>query len=108
MLAMSSMAISKGYVPFFLSLVTSPQYYPKQFNVLIDDGGKAILCDFGIAQIKDDIASTSMGTVHHSIAGTPSFMPPERLKGGSLRKPCDVYAFGMLIYEARIARLLTL
>jgi serine/threonine protein kinase len=33
------------------------------------------------------------------IVGTPSFMAPERLKGGPLRKPCDVYAFGMLIYE---------
>jgi serine/threonine protein kinase len=29
-------------------------------------------------------------------------MAPERLKGGPLRKPCDVYAFGMLIYEVCI------
>jgi serine/threonine protein kinase len=26
-------------------------------------------------------------------------MAPERLTGGTLRKPCDVYAFGMVIYE---------
>lgn len=27
-------------------------------------------------------------------------MAPERLMGGSLRKPSDVYSFGMVIYEA--------
>jgi serine/threonine protein kinase len=31
-------------------------------------------------------------------------MAPERLKGGPLRRPCDVYAFGMLIYEVCISR----
>jgi serine/threonine protein kinase len=74
-----------------------------QFNVLIDDARNALLCDFGIASIKDDVLSTTLDSRERLIAGTPSFMAPERLKGGSLRKPCDVYAFGMLIYEACIA-----
>jgi serine/threonine protein kinase len=26
-------------------------------------------------------------------------MAPERLLGGSLEKPCDIYAFGMTLYE---------
>jgi serine/threonine protein kinase len=65
---------------------------------LIDDAEKAVLCDFGITRLKDDVLSTSMGS-RGFIAGTRSYMPPERLKGGSLRKPCDIYAFGMLIYE---------
>jgi serine/threonine protein kinase len=73
-----------------------------QFNVLIDGARNAVLCDFGIALIKDDVLSTSLGSRESLVSGTPSFMAPERLKGGSLRKPCDVYAFGMLIYEVCI------
>jgi serine/threonine protein kinase len=74
-----------------------------QFNVLIDGTGNAVLCDFGIARIKDDVLSTSLNSRELSIAGTPSFMAPERLRGGPLRKPCDVYSFGMLIYEVCIS-----
>lgn len=29
-------------------------------------------------------------------------MAPERLLGGSLKKPCDMYAFGMTLYEVRL------
>jgi serine/threonine protein kinase len=75
-----------------------------QFNVLIDGTRNAVLCDFGIARIKDDVLSTSLNSREISITGTPSFMAPERLKGGPLRRPCDVYAFGMLIYEVFISR----
>jgi hypothetical protein len=73
-----------------------------QRNVLIDGTKNAVLCDFGIASIKDDVLSMSLNSRERSIAGTPNFMAPERLKGGPLRKPCDVYAFGMLIYEVCI------
>ena len=48
--------------------------------------------------MRDDISSrTTVADV--VIAGSRNWMAPERLKGGSLRKPCDVYAFGMVIFE---------
>lgn len=68
-------------------------------NVLIDDGGKAVLCDFGLSRIKAD--ATSRTATHQSsvAAGSRNWMSPERLSGGLARKPADVYAFGMTVYE---------
>ena len=48
--------------------------------------------------MKADIASRST-EAETSVAGSRNWMAPERLKGGTLRKPCDMYAFGMVIYE---------
>jgi serine/threonine protein kinase len=31
--------------------------------------------------------------------GSPNWMAPELLLGGSLKKHCDIYAFGMTIFE---------
>jgi serine/threonine protein kinase len=58
-----------------------------------------VLCDFGLSRVKADIASRTTETELTSIAGSRNFMAPERLNGGALRKPCDIYAFGMVIYE---------
>jgi hypothetical protein len=33
------------------------------------------------------------------IMGSRNWMAPERLLAGSLKKPCDIHAFGMTIYE---------
>lgn len=68
-------------------------------NVLIDDSGKAVLCDFGLSRVKAD--ATSRTTIFNQpvIAGSRYWMSPERLTGGAPRKPSDIYAFGMTIYE---------
>jgi serine/threonine protein kinase len=68
--------------------------------VLIDHGGNAVLCDFGLARVKAD--ATSRRTARSSAAmvvGSRNWMSPERLMGGSPRKPSDIYAFGMVIFE---------
>lgn len=70
--------------------------------MLIDDSGKAVICDFGLSRIKAD--STSRVTIPTSTiaAGSRNWMSPERLLGGLPRKPSDIYAFGMTIYEVNI------
>jgi serine/threonine protein kinase len=68
-------------------------------NILIDHGGNAVLCDFGLSHVKEDIASCTSAIDAPSIAGSRNWMAPERLNGSPLRKPCDIYAFGMVIYE---------
>ena len=71
-----------------------------QVNVLIDDNEKAVLCDFGLSQVKAD--ATSRTTILRDaapVAGSRNWMAPERLMGGSLRRPCDIYAFGIMIPE---------
>lgn len=69
--------------------------------MLIDDGHNALLCDFGLSRLKADISTSSASTAS-PVAGSRNWMSPERLLGGNLRKPVDIYAFGMSIYEVRI------
>ena len=70
--------------------------------MLVDDSGRALLCDFGLARVKADITShiTTMDAL--VVDGSRHWMAPERLMGKLLRKPCDVYAFGITAYEVNI------
>jgi serine/threonine protein kinase len=67
--------------------------------VLIDDSGKAVLCDFGLSRVKADVTSRTIRLGGGSIVGSRSWMAPERLQGDSLKKPCDIYAFAITLYE---------
>lgn len=67
--------------------------------MLIDDGGNAVLCDFGLSRIRADVTSRTNRVEVDNIVGSRNWMAPERLLGGMLKKPCDIYAFGMTIYE---------
>ena len=66
--------------------------------VFLDNGEKALLCDFGLSRIKADVNSRSMGKAT-SIVGSPHWMAPELFQGEKLRFPCDVYSFAMTMYE---------
>ena len=65
----------------------------------MDHGGRAMLCDFGLSQVRADVTSRTMKPDAAIIIGSRNWMTPERLIGGSLKKPSDIYAFGMTIYE---------
>jgi serine/threonine protein kinase len=61
------------------------------------------LCDFGLSRIKADATSrTGVKGDGRGIAGSRNWIAPELLLGGSLKKPCDIYAFGMTIYEVSL------
>jgi len=70
----------------------------KALNVLIDDSGKAVLCDFGLTRIRADVTSRTE-KADGGFVGSRNWMAPELLLGGSLKNPSDIYAFGMTIYE---------
>jgi serine/threonine protein kinase len=75
-----------------------------QCNVLIDASGSAVLCNFGLSSIKADITSqTVVKSDGESIIGSRNWMAPEPLLGQSLKKPCDIYSFGMTLYKVSIA-----
>jgi len=58
-----------------------------------------VLCDFGLSRVKSDVTSRTTKPGAGDIVGSRSWMAPERLLGGSLKKPCNIYAFGMTLHE---------
>ncbi|OCF36028.1 TKL/TKL-CCIN protein kinase [Kwoniella heveanensis BCC8398] len=70
-------------------------------NILIDDDGHVLLCDFGLSHIKIDITSKSSlpPPADHGGGGTLRFQPPERLRSAPLTKECDVYSFAMTVFQ---------
>ncbi len=65
----------------------------KPANVLIDNVGRAIITDFGIAIPRESGAQ-------QGLIGTPGYMAPEQLTpGATLTERTDVYALGLILYE---------
>ncbi len=60
------------------------------------DAPVAKICDFGIARIVDSDALTRTGDV----VGTLAYMAPEQADGGKISAAVDVYALGLVLYEA--------
>lgn len=68
----------------------------KPSNVFLTRTG-AVLTDFGIAHTAT--GTTEDGTGKRRI-GTPGYMPPEQEAGGEVTQLTDIYAAGMVFYEA--------
>jgi predicted Ser/Thr protein kinase len=74
----------------------------KPANVLIDGQGHPYVTDFGLAK---RIEGGSNLTQSGMIVGTPSYMPPEQVRGPTgLTTAADVYALGAILYEALTGR----
>ena len=75
----------------------------KPSNVMLLDGGHVKLLDFGLVHLpgKDIEKLTETGMVH----GTPDYMSPEQCEGYSSGPPADVYATGVMLFEALAGRL---
>jgi serine/threonine protein kinase len=67
--------------------------------VLIDDREIAVLSDFGLVNMQADVTNRTASLNGGPIVGSRNWMAPELLLGGSLKKPCDIYAFSMTLYE---------
>ena len=71
----------------------------KPANVIIDRGGRPVLVDLGLALLLDRSARL---TRSGEIMGTPSYMPPEQVRGEvrAMGPACDVYGLGGLLHAA--------
>lgn len=67
----------------------------KPKNVLLDGAGNALLADFGIARVLQDVSRITV----HSPLGTPVYMPPEQRHSGKVGRYSDVYTLGVTLHE---------
>jgi WD40 repeat protein/serine/threonine protein kinase/nucleoside diphosphate kinase len=68
----------------------------KPDNILIGNDGEAYLTDFGIAQM----VGQEVNDEHDSISGSINYIAPEQLRSGIPVPQTDIYALGLVIYEA--------
>jgi beta-lactam-binding protein with PASTA domain/predicted Ser/Thr protein kinase len=71
----------------------------KPQNVIVDDDGKAVVTDFGIAR-----AGVSEITQTGSVMGTPHYFSPEQAQGEEVTPVSDLYSIGVILYEALARR----
>ncbi|MBI2932532.1 MAG: protein kinase [Planctomycetes bacterium] len=72
----------------------------KPQNVLVDENGRPHVTDFGLARLEDGAPLTRDGLA----IGTPPYMAPEQIRGGSIDARTDVFALGAMLYEALTAQ----
>jgi tRNA A-37 threonylcarbamoyl transferase component Bud32 len=73
----------------------------KPSNILLDDGGNALLSDFGLARPEEGDASLT-GSM---FVGTPAFMSPEQVQGQKADALSDQYSLAVILYLLTTNRL---
>jgi serine/threonine-protein kinase len=69
----------------------------KPQNILVNDDGLVKIVDFGLAAAvsQTDSRLTRSGV----LMGTPTYMAPEQVSGGTLDPRTDIYSLGVIMYE---------
>ncbi len=73
----------------------------KPENVLLTADGRIKVADFGLARAQSAAGHTRAGL----LIGTPSYVPPEHVTGGSTGPGGDVYSAGVMLFELLTGRL---
>lgn len=70
----------------------------KPSNILLDEQGRPLLSDFGVARLLNPEATTKLTTTGISL-GTPAYMAPEQAMGKEVDGRADVYSLACVLYE---------
>jgi serine/threonine protein kinase len=68
----------------------------KPSNVLVADGDRAVVTDFGIAALEGDATLTGTGV----LIGSPAYIAPERARGERAGPAGDLWSLGATLYAA--------
>lgn len=76
----------------------------KPGNIILGTDGRVHLVDFGLA-LHDQLTPNELG--EENVAGTPSFMAPEQIRGENhlVDGQTDIWAFGVIMYLILVGRL---
>ncbi|XP_010924244.2 lysM domain receptor-like kinase 3 isoform X1 [Elaeis guineensis] len=69
----------------------------KTSNILLDDGLRAKVADFGLAKLVERSAEDDC--IATRLVGTPGYLPPELVRELQMTTKTDVFAFGVVIAE---------
>jgi serine/threonine protein kinase len=72
----------------------------KPANIILIDGMRAKITDFGIAKITSGGNLTTTG----QFLGTPNYMAPEQIKGAPVDGRTDIFSLGICLYECLTRR----
>ncbi len=67
----------------------------KPANILLTRDRQVKITDFGLAKCADETSLTLTGQV----LGTPAYMSPEQVRGGTVDERTDIWSFGVVLYE---------
>ena len=71
----------------------------KPLNVIVEDSGKAVVTDFGIARAGNpDLTEAGM------VIGTAAYLSPEQAEGLDVGPRSDLYSIGVILYECLTGR----
>jgi serine/threonine-protein kinase len=73
----------------------------KPANLMLDQDGRVVLTDFGIAKIVTGIHFTASG----GMVGTPAYMAPEQGLGDAGDERSDLYSLGVILFQMVTGRL---
>ena len=63
------------------------------------EGARVVVTDFGVARGIEQDAFAAQVTMTDAAVGTPAYMAPEQIEGGTLTAAIDQYALGVVLFE---------